>query len=70
MARPTWMLIVVATLLNGILAGVTVDRILVGLPAWHAIGAIAWANYSRSADLGMDCWRLLSLLDLLRLLRP
>src|SRR5215211_1970324 len=52
MARPTWILIVVATLLNGILAGVTVDRILVGLPAWHAVGAIAWANYSRSADLG------------------
>ena len=52
MARPTWILIVAATLLHGILAGVTVDRILVGLPAWHEVGVVAWANYSRSADLG------------------
>jgi hypothetical protein len=52
MARRTWTLSVAATLLDGILAGVNVDRILVGLPAWHAVGTVAWANYSRSADLG------------------
>jgi hypothetical protein len=44
--------IVSATVLHGILAGVTVDRILVGLPAWYEVGVVAWANYSRSADLG------------------
>jgi hypothetical protein len=52
MARRTWILIAAATLLHGILAGVTVDRTLVGLPAWHEVGVLAWANYSRSADLG------------------
>jgi hypothetical protein len=51
-ARRTWILIVGATLFHGILAGVTVDRGLVGLQAWHELGVLAWANYSRSADLG------------------
>lgn len=44
--------IVGATLLHGVLAGVNVDRILMGLPAWHQRGVVAWANYSRPADLG------------------
>ncbi len=52
MARRTWILIVAATFLHGVLAGLTVDRSLVGLAAWHEIGVVAWANYSRSADLG------------------
>jgi hypothetical protein len=52
MARRTWILIVAATLFHGILAGVNVDRILVGLPAWYQVGVVAWADYSRSADLG------------------
>jgi hypothetical protein len=52
MAKRTWILIVGATVLHGILAGVTVDRTLVGLPAWQEVGVVAWANYSRSADLG------------------
>ena len=52
MASRTWILIVAATLLHGILAGVTVDRIPVGLPAWYEVGVVAWADYSRSADLG------------------
>jgi len=38
--------------MHGILAGVTVDRGLVGVPSWNQVGAVAWANYSRSADLG------------------
>lgn len=52
--RPKWIsiFIVIATLLHGILAGVTVDRIVIGLSAWHEVGVVAWANYSRSADLG------------------
>ena len=50
--KRTWILIVGATLFNGILAGADVDRWFVGMPAWHAVGAADWANYSRSADLG------------------
>jgi len=41
-----------ATFLSGILAGGAVDRVIVGGPAWHALGAPAWAQYSRLADLG------------------
>jgi hypothetical protein len=52
MTRQTWILILGAALLHGILAGLTIDRILVGLPAWREVGVVAWANYSRSADLG------------------
>jgi len=44
--------IVGATLANGLLAGGDVDRWLVGMPAWQSVGLLAWANYSRSADLG------------------
>ena len=44
--------IVSATLANGLLAGEDVDRWLAGMPAWQAVGILAWANYSRSADLG------------------
>src|SRR5436190_4165231 len=44
--------IVSATLANGLLAGGDVDRWLAGMPAWQAVGILAWANYSRSADLG------------------
>jgi hypothetical protein len=52
MTRQTWSLILGAALLHGILAGLTIDRILVGLPGWREVGVVAWANYSRSADLG------------------
>jgi hypothetical protein len=51
-SKRTWILILGATLLHGILAGVTIDRGLVGLPAWHEVGVVAWANYGRAADLG------------------
>jgi hypothetical protein len=46
------LLIASATLFNGVLAGIDVDRWVVGMPAWHAVGVVGWANYSRSADLG------------------
>jgi hypothetical protein len=42
---------VVATALGGILAGASVDRSIVGLPAWRRVGARPWATYSRQADL-------------------
>ena len=52
MASPlTRRLSVVATALGGILAGASVDRSIVGLPAWRRVGAKPWATYSRQADL-------------------
>jgi hypothetical protein len=45
-------LLTAATLVSGILAGGVVDRVIVGGPAWHELGAGAWAQYSRYADLG------------------
>lgn len=48
----TRILLATATLLAGILAGGAVDRVIVGGPAWHELGAPAWAQYSRLADLG------------------
>ena len=50
--RRILILIVGATLLDGILAGGDIDRWVVGMPAWRTVGVVAWANYSRSADLG------------------
>lgn len=48
----TRLLLAAATLVSGILAGGVVDRVIVGGPAWHELGAGAWAAYSRYADLG------------------
>jgi hypothetical protein len=45
-------LLAAATLVSGVLAGGVVDRVVVGGPAWHELGADAWAQYSRYADLG------------------
>lgn len=41
-----------ATLLTGLLAGGVMDRAIVGGPAWQELGAQAWAQYGRLADLG------------------
>jgi hypothetical protein len=48
----TRLLLAAATVLSGVLAGTVVDRALVGGPAWHALGAEPWAQFSRQADLG------------------
>jgi hypothetical protein len=48
----TRLLLLAATFLGGILAGTSVDRVIVGGPAWHELGAAAWLEYSRRADLG------------------
>ena len=45
-------LIFVAAIMNGILVGGGLDRALVTFPAWRAIGSVAWATFSRHADLG------------------
>jgi hypothetical protein len=46
------LLLAAATFLTGILPGDLVDRVIVGGPAWHELGAQAWAQYGRLADLG------------------
>jgi hypothetical protein len=48
----TRVLLAAAAILSGILAGTVVDRAMVGGPAWQALGAEAWAQFSRQADLG------------------
>jgi hypothetical protein len=48
----TQLLVVAATLQSGVLAGGIIDRVIVGGPAWHELGAQAWAQFSRQADLG------------------
>ena len=45
-------LLAVASVLSGLLAGETVDRLLIGFPAWHYVDVLTWAEYSRHADLG------------------
>ena len=45
-------LLIFATLVSGLLAGGNVDRAFVAMPAWQQVGAIAWAEFSRHADLG------------------
>ncbi len=52
MTSATWILLAVAALLNGFLAGGNVDRSFVQMPAWRQVGARGWAAYSRHADLG------------------
>ena len=45
-------LIIIGTVLFGLLAGSAVDRGIVSFPARRRVGTIAWARYSRAADLG------------------
>lgn len=44
-------LVVGATLLGGMLAGVAADRTLIQLPAWRHVGTDAWISFTREADL-------------------
>jgi len=50
--RRTRIFLAGAVFFSGILAGTVIDRTLVGGPAWHTLGAEAWAQFSRRADLG------------------
>ncbi len=42
-----------AALFGGLLAGPVINRIVVQLPAWHETSVVAWADYTRAADLGV-----------------
>jgi hypothetical protein len=44
--------VVTATAVSGLLAGTNIDRLIVQMPAWEQVGVLAWATYSREADLG------------------
>lgn len=44
--------LILAILFSGALAGGNIDRALVAMPAWQETGAVPWANFSRHADLG------------------
>lgn len=49
-------LIVAATALNGLLAGVSFDGALIKLPARRRMGAVAYATFARGNDLGNGLW--------------
>ncbi len=46
------LLLMLATAINGLLAGLNVDTALVKLPARRRIGAVAYATFARGNDLG------------------
>jgi len=45
-------LLAIALLFSGLLAGENVDRAIMAMPAWRSVGAAGWADFSRHADLG------------------
>jgi len=47
----TILLATLAVLVNGLLAGLSLDRSLVAMPAWRRVGLRGWATFSRQADL-------------------
>jgi hypothetical protein len=46
------LLITAATLLTGLLAGGSVDRYIVQVPAWRHLSILTWAEYTRYAEFG------------------
>src|SRR5215216_1560163 len=48
----TFILLVLATAVNGLVAGASLDQTIKQLPARHRIGVVAYSAYSKAADLG------------------
>jgi hypothetical protein len=48
----TLLLIILATALNGIVAGASLDQAIKQLPTRHRIGSVLYSTYSKNADLG------------------
>jgi hypothetical protein len=48
----TLWLLLIALLVNGLLAGASMDQSIKQLPARHRIGVVAYSEYSKAADLG------------------
>ena len=44
--------LVAATGVSGLLAGMSADRYVVQVPAWRLLDVMTWAEHSRHADLG------------------
>jgi hypothetical protein len=51
-SRALLFVIFAGSLMDGILVGGGIDRALVAMPAWHHVGPVGWATFSRHADLG------------------
>ena len=47
-----FVLVIIATALDGLLAGASLDQSIKQLPARRRMGVIAFSAYSRAADLG------------------
>lgn len=52
-SRLTHNLVTAAVLVSSILAGLNVNRLLVEMPAWQQVGPVAWAEFSKHADLSL-----------------
>ena len=48
----TFLLLIFAAFVGGLLTGGNVDRAFVAMPARAQTGAFAWVQFSRHADLG------------------
>ena len=48
----TLILILAVTVVTGLLAGVSLDRAIVQMPARHRMGVVGFAAFSRAVDLG------------------
>ncbi|HKF16812.1 MAG TPA: hypothetical protein VKF14_06430 [Candidatus Dormibacteraeota bacterium] len=48
---PLWLLLA-ATIVNAMLVGASLDQVIKQLPARRRIGAVAFSEYSKAADLG------------------
>ena len=48
----TFILILAATVVTGLLAGASLDKAIVQLPARHRMGVVGFAAFSRANDLG------------------
>ena len=46
------LLMAAATILTGLLAGGSVDRYVVEVPAWRHLSMLSWAEYTRYAEFG------------------
>jgi hypothetical protein len=52
MLELTLILVIMATAVDGILAGASLDQSVKQLPACHKMGMVAYSDYSRASDLG------------------
>ena len=50
--RTTKRLVLTAALLGGMLATIALDKSIVAFPAWRQVGPVAWADFTRAAELG------------------